>query len=401
MVEKDKLNKFVREYNGIWKSLVNWVNIKMKTFSPVEALSCVYEFTNGNHSEMEKVLRQLTAKRKVQGRSQVHNDSKVPEVDIVRDENGNLTVIGYNPDKEEPAKGMKVQRNPKIFKKGDDNQVNKNYKRVADNMGNIGAVIRELNPTAPKPVIELMIDAVRRFAAAKKIGYGSVIAKLKLGKLQFDNHWNITENRTRGNRVIVIDESVLDEIKSDYEMTEFRFNSNVKKFLHDLLVDPINADTSDLMKAHNLDRNTLIKHLRDCGMLRSNQHINDKDENGNPKSATMKVRYAVPKKNFNRNLKRLYIRLFEQNLPINEEEGGAMGGATSADSSGQFSQPLFSKPVKQKPYTEVMDEASTTQTVGNYQYDVPFAGDEETLSRHNGVGGSVSINFADESEKHY
>ena len=117
MVEKEKLNKFVREYNGTWKSLVNWVNIKMKTFSPVEALSCVYEFTNGNHSEMEKVLRQLTAKRKVQGRSQVHNDSKVPEVDIVRDENGNLTVIGYNPDKEEPAKGMKVQRNPKIFKR--------------------------------------------------------------------------------------------------------------------------------------------------------------------------------------------------------------------------------------------------------------------------------------------
>ena len=92
----------------------------------------------------------------------------------------------------------------------------------------------------------------------------------------------------------------------------------------------------------------------------------DKDENGNPKSATMKVRYAVPKKNFNRNLKRLYIRLFEQNLPINEEEGGAMGGATSADSSGQFSQPLFSKPVKQKPYTEVMDEASTTQTGGDF-----------------------------------
>lgn len=366
MVEKEKLNKFVGEHNGTWKSLVNWVNIKMKTFSPVEALSCVYEFTNGNHSEMENVLRQLTAKRKVQGRSQVYNDNKVPEVDIVRDENGNLTVIGYNPDKEEPAKGMKVQRNPKIFKKGDDNQMNKNYQRVADNMENIGAVIRELNPTAPKSVIELMIDAVRRFAAAKKIGYGSVIAKLKLGKLQFDNNWNITENRTRGNRVIVIDESVLDEIKSDYEMTEFRFNSNVKKFLHDLLVDPINADTSDLMKAHNLDRNTLIKHLRDCGMVRSNQHINDKDENGNPKSATMKVRYAVPKKNFNRNLKRLYIRLFEQNLPINEEDGGAMGGATSADSSGQFSQPLFSKPVKQKPYTEVMDEASTTQTGGDF-----------------------------------
>ena len=209
------------------------------------------------------------------------------------------------------------------------------------------------------------------------------------------------ETYNRGNRVIVIDESVLDEIKSDYEMTEFRFNSNVKKFLHDLLVDPINADTSDLMKAHNLDRNTLLKHLRDCGMVTSKQHINDKDENGGPKSATMKVRYAVPKKNFNRNLKRLFIKLFEQNLPINEEDGGAMGGATSADSSGQFSQPLFGKPYRQKSYNDVMDESSTTQTVGDYQYDVPFAGDEETLSRHNGVGGSVSINFADESENRY
>lgn len=204
----------------------------------------------------------------------------------------------------------------------------------------------------------------------------------------------------RNVRIIVIDESVLDEIKSEYEMTEHRFNSNVKKFLHDLLVDPINADTSDLMKAHNLDRNTLLKHLRDCGMVTSKQHINDKDEDGNLKTATMKVRYAVPKKNFSRKLKRLYIRLFEENLPINEEDGGG-GFISGGGDAGQYSQPLFSKPVKQKGYTETMDEASTTQTVGDYQFPVPFPGDKETLARHNGAGGSVSINFADESEKHY
>ena len=39
-----------------------------------------------------------------------------------------------------------------------------------------------------------------------------------------------------------------------------------------------------------------------------------------------------------------------------------------------------------------IEEDTTTSTVGNYQYDVPFAGDKETLSRNNGVNGSTSIN---------
>ena len=39
-------------------------------------------------------------------------------------------------------------------------------------------------------------------------------------------------------------------------------------------------------------------------------------------------------------------------------------------------------------------EATTTSTVGYYQYDVPFPTDDETMKRHNGVGGSVSVNKA-------
>lgn len=401
MADMDKLNKFYVSHKDLCMALKNWIERQMKSFSLVDALDCVFNFTNGNQNEMVNVIKQITTKRRVHGRSQVHSDERIPFVDIERDENGNLTVTGYDPEKAEPAKGMKVERNPNIFNKGDDNQVNRNYQRVEDNMYDIGKAIRELNPTAAKATIELMIDAVRRYSAEKKLGFGRVLARLKRGKLYFDDQWNLRTKGVTEGRIIVIDESVLEEIRDDYEMTEHRFNTNVKRFLHDLLVDPINADTSELMKAHNLDRNTLIKHLRDCGMLTSKQHINDKDENGNPKTATMKVKYAVPKRNFDRKLKRLYIRLFDENLPINEEDGGAMGGATSADSSGQFSTKLFTGTVRQKPYTEVMDEASTTQTVGNYQYDVPFAGDEETLARHNGEGGSVSINFMEKDKKRY
>ena len=400
MADMNKLNMFYRAHKDLCLALKNWIDRQMKTFSLVDALDCVQNFTNGNQNEMVNVIKQITSKRRVHGRSQIYNDEKVPMVDIERDENGNLTVTGYNPDKEEPAKGMKTERNPKIFKKGDDNQVNKNFQRVEDNMYDIGQAIRELMPNASKESIEMMIDSVRRYSAEKKLGFGRVLARLKRGKLYFDNDWTIKSKDVSEGRIIVIDESVVELLKNDCKMTEFRFNSNVTKFLHDLLVDPINADTNDLMKANGLDRNTLLKYLRDSGLVTSKQHINDKDENGNPKQATMKVRYAVPKKNFRRKLKRLYIRLFEENLPINEEDGGG-GFISGGGDAGQFSQPLFSKPVKQKGYTEVMDEASTTQTVGNYQYDVPFAGDEETLARHNGEGGSVSINHMKESEKDY
>lgn len=401
MAEMDKLNKFFRSHRDLCLALKNWIERQMKSFSLIDALDCVYNFTNGNQNEMANVIKQITTKRRVHGRSQVHQDEKIPFVDIERDADGVLIVTGYNPDKEPEAKGMKVERNPLIFKKGDDNQVNKNFQRVEDNLYDIGKGIRELYPNASKSDIESMIDSVRKYAAAKKLGFGRILARLKRGKLYFSNDWSLQQKDVKESRIIVIDESVLESLQDEYRMTEHRFNNNVKKFLHDLLVDPINADVSFLMKANGYDRNSFIKVLRDAGLLTSKQHINDKDENGQPKTATMKVKYLVPKKNFNRKLKRLYISLFEKNLPINEEEGGgAMGGATSADSSGQFSQPLFS-PIRRKTYSETMEESTTTQNVGNYQYDVPFAGDEETLSRHNGVGGSVSVNIANKNGKHY
>ena len=200
--------------------------------------------------------------------------------------------------------------------------------------------------------------------------------------------------------MMTISRKVLNEMSDEWEMTEYKFNSNIKRFLHDLLEDPINAQPAGLLKANidNLTRSKLIRMLRSVGLLEISQKISDKDENGEPKEATMKVRYLVPKQNFNRKLKKLYIRLFERNLPERqttekiEEDGEAMG-ATSADASGQFSQPLFGVQRK-KIYNTGMAEATTTFNTGDYQYDVPFAGDDETLARKNGVGGSVSVNKA-------
>ena len=148
-----------------------------------------------------------------------------------------------------------------------------------------------------------------------------------------------------------------------------------------------------MLTAYGYNRTKLLRYLINYGIVEKEEKINDTDENGKLKTATMKIKFKVPKKNFERKLKRLYIRLFEKNVPnLNKEivsEDGEMGGATGSDSSGQYSQPVFG--VQRREIYNV-EEATATSTTGDYQYTVPFPGDKETLKRKNGVGGSVSVN---------
>lgn len=167
-------------------------------------------------------------------------------------------------------------------------------------------------------------------------------------------------------KVIVITESAASMLREETQMTEYKFNSATKKFLHDLLVDPVNAQIPNILKIYGFNRSRFIKCLIDNDLLRKEQRIRDTDENGNPTTATMKVKFSVPKseysengnmdfgvpkKNFERKLKKLYIKLFEKNVPeIHREEnidettgccGGvdAMGGNGAA--GGAYTAPLF------------------------------------------------------------
>ena len=384
---REKLNKFYAGHKNQCLALKSWIERQMKSFTLIDALTCIYEFTDGKTTEMSKVISQITEKRKVRGRSQVYSDEKIPFVDIEKGEDGKLTVTGYNPDKEPQAKGMKVERNPKIFKKGGDNQTNKNYRRIEHNVHEMGEAARMLYPNFSTDEITMAIDAIRRYSAEKKLGYGRIIMRLKKGKLVLDGDYNISEPSVKESRIIVISEETMREINDKYRMTEEKFFNGVKKFLSFLLSDPVNADTSERFKAHGLDRNKLIGILKEKGVLSKRQRINDKDENGDFKPATMRVKYMVAKKDFERKLKRLYIELFEKNKSINEEEGGSVG-TTNSDSSGQFLTNAF--PIIRRKIDE-----TDTNSAGDYQFTVPFPGDEETLARKNGVGGSVSVNFED------
>lgn len=198
---------------------------------------------------------------------------------------------------------------------------------------------------------------------------------------------NRGEEDILGRKSIIIRKDTARMIIEELTISEYKFYNNIKCFLKALLEDPVNAEVPLLLKRYGINKSTLLREMLNIGMLEKNERINDRDENGTPISATMMIKYRVPKKHFDRKLKKLYIKFFEKNLPqrkLRNEDG-----ATGSDASGQYAQPIFG--VQRREIADMV-EAATTATVGDYQYDAPFMGDKETLSRKNGVGGSVSVN---------
>ena len=470
-----KIKEYIAKNRKKCYALGNWKNLQMKPFSVMDILVCICKAANGSLKEMDNIIDHLTAKRKVFGRTQVYADKHIGDIDIVKNQDGELELVGYKPDAPLPLKGQHQSHSHKVFRKSDD-QVSKTFQNAEERLYDLGQKVRELFPDGDNHFITFAMQAIRKYASERKIHTDKVIKGLEKGRYRIDTDiWRVVPNLKneskennkeeyitdrKGNiketedgkkvpkccpkcgskmtvqikgepvyicknghyfgtvkfptnesnekRTIIINESDfqrLRKISEDYDremkMTEQKFHSNMRNFISQLLQDPVNAQPSTLLKTNGLNRSILLKYLLNCGILVRDERICDRDENSEPKTATMIVKFRCPKKNFDRKIQKLYMRFFEKNLPqrqihlrneeINEEgEGGAMGGATSAASSGQFIQP-FGGVQRRKMPTEI-EETTSTMNTGNYQYTVPFGGDKETLARKNGDGGSVSIN---------
>ena len=408
-----KIKEYITKNRKKCYALGNWKNLQMKPYSMRDILACICKAANGSLKEMDNIIDHLTAKRKVFGRTQVYADKHVGDIDIVKNQDGELELVGYKPDAPLPLKGQHQSHSHKVFRKNDD-QVSKTYQNAEERLYDLGQKVRELFPDGDNHFITFAMQAIRKYASERKIHTDKVVKGLEKGRYRIDTDtWRVVPNlktESKEKRTIIINESDfqrLQKISEDYdremEMTEQKFHSNIRNFISQLLQDPVNAQPSTLLKINGLNRSILLKYLLKGGIIIRDERISDKDENGEPKTATMMVKFRCPKKNFDRKVQKLYMRFFEKNLPqrqihlrheeINEDgEGGAIGGATSAASSGQFIQPFGSVQRRKMP-TEI-EETTTTMNTGNYQYTVPFGGDKETLARKNGEGGSVSINHA-------
>lgn len=331
---KNFLNDFFAKNEALCMNLKKWIAVKNKPFSLLKALYAVYNFCEGSPSKMKDVLAQMReeGKRKVQGRSQVHNTTPNDGIDIVDNGNGDLLVIGYAPQRQQVLKGQHVVDDPIKTKSG---AVSKTVKRSMDTLENTGEAIRRLYPNIDVNDLRKIEIAIYNYARRKKKSQAAIVNALENGRLRLTDDFQIkgkANDDLKESRTIIINEEVAQNLIDDLTMTEYKFNSNIKQFLHDLLVDPVNAQPSDLLQCNGLDRIGLIQKLIDLAIIEKIEKIKDKDENNNPITATMIVKFNVPKQRFKQKLKNLFIELFESNL--NECDGGGATGGDAGGSSG-------------------------------------------------------------------
>lgn len=109
---------------------------------------------------------------------------------------------------------------------------------------------------------------------------------------------------------------------NNQEVTYYRFLSEIKAFLGKLLSDPIKAEPSKYLKNLGFTRSRIINLLLRKDILERNEKILTPDKTG-LKKVKYCVTFKVKKKNFERIMRRIYIRYFEKNLPENLNESSA------------------------------------------------------------------------------
>lgn len=401
----EKLKQYIIRHKDKAYALNNWIAIKNKDFTYKEALAAIYDLAGGRETVISGIIDQIKDFDKTKGRSQVYADEIKGKPDIIRDENGELMVVGVEVKKTEvePPTNPKEPRNPKIFRK-EDGQVKKPYQKAEQRFGDIGAQVRELYPHADKNFILRAIKAISDYSALKKKRPEIVVNSIKRGRYYIDTQTCEIKPVVKESRTIIISERVMNEISERVHMNDEIFENNIRQFIFDLKNDPINAQPSDMLRLRGLNRNDLVAYLIKYGIITKNETVSNKDENGNFKKPTMKVSYGekndplitdfkVKKAKFKLKVKQLYIDLFEKNVheSINEEAG--VGGIEGGGDMGTFVQPVFPMYRQKSNYNKELDETTTASSVGDFTYDAPAFGDDESFDRKGGENHSVSINF--------
>lgn len=395
-------------------ALGGWCNRQGNIFPMQEVFDCLYDAAGGNTNKLTELIEQLTAKSKVFGRSSVVFGSNEAKMAITRGEDGRLKITGYNPSFRTPEKGQHGTHEPQVVRK--DGQMRKNVIKSREKLYDLGKAVREIYQGQSNELITVAMAAIKGFARAHKISEMMVVERLKKGVYELN-----TENGLENARIVPkkktvkLNESQLNELSDATKLTEYKFYNNVQRFLSDLLKDPVGAKVPFLLQANNIARNQLLYHLKSNGIINRYQKISDKDSRGNPKTARMIIKYSVPKKDFAKKMKRLFIDLVAKNVPEKIEKmisedlgkdidecdcGGAMGATAGNESMGQFSQPLFG--VQRRKMPVEIDETTTASTVTpngdtSMGITVPFGADKETADRTPGF----SVERQDEAIDEY
>lgn len=136
------------------------------------------------------------------------------------------------------------------------------------------------------------------------------------------------------------------------EMTRYAFISHMEDYIKQLLTDPLHADTDEFLKYHGLNGpkalSLLLKRIdpenENSAIILKKISIKDNgsDESGKRLKDSFTIKYRIPRKDYNKKMRNLYISLFESNIIENNQinEGawgyGILDNDTALDKQSSF-----------------------------------------------------------------
>lgn len=129
------------------------------------------------------------------------------------------------------------------------------------------------------------------------------------------------------------------------EMTRHAFISHMQDYMKKLISDPFKADTDEFLKSHGIDGPKALKILtmrpdpedENSAVIIRKTSIKDNgyDENGKRNKDTFTAKVKIPRKDYTKKMRNLYISLFEKHLTDNPvlEEGAWGYGILDNDSA--------------------------------------------------------------------
>lgn len=165
------------------------------------------------------------------------------------------------------------------------------------------------------------------------------------------------------------------------EMTRYAFISHMEAFMKKLLAEPLKADTDEFLKSFGIGSKEALKMLMDGGVIERSEKIkNNADEYGKRLPDSFTVKYRIPRKDYTKKMRNLYINEFEKNeiedSPLNGEK--EVDEATAGACAGAYSAPLFGQPIRRKLYitseqAEYLKKVLSEEVGGmDMGYDAPF-----------------------------
>jgi len=116
------------------------------------------------------------------------------------------------------------------------------------------------------------------------------------------------------NKLVLIKEN------EEEEVTFYKFFTEVKNFIKDLLDDPINAKPSGFFKTHGISKSILLNKMMDRDIISKKENIDEPNDADGKMKSMHYLQYRVPRKNFEQKIKRLYAYFFENGKKKKIEE---------------------------------------------------------------------------------